>query len=143
MPMVNFLLNLNCLKKLIQCRSRSRSYVNESFNAIVGYNANGAIIHYRPEKRSSSKSVHRVYYFSIVADSILTVLQILRGRYVSAESNHKSKAIHMPVLMGHILSCTMYFSTGVLKEFNLIFWQVFINLGLNYSHGTGHGVGFL
>jgi Xaa-Pro aminopeptidase len=35
------------------CRNSMPLYVNESFDAIIGYQSNGAIIHYRPDPKLS------------------------------------------------------------------------------------------
>ena len=37
-------------KKIAECRSKQEGYKGESFSAIVGYETNGAIVHYRPEQ---------------------------------------------------------------------------------------------
>jgi len=39
-------------KKIAECRGQQEGYKGESFSAIVGYEANGAIVHYRPEQDS-------------------------------------------------------------------------------------------
>ena len=40
--------------KIMEFRSQQPLYVGESFDAIVGYQANGAIIHYKPDAKKSA-----------------------------------------------------------------------------------------
>ena len=38
------------------CRGTQSDYIGESFDAIVGYRGNGAIIHYKPEQETAASS---------------------------------------------------------------------------------------
>jgi len=130
-------------EKLIQCRSRSRTYINESFNAIVGYNANGAIIHYRPEKHSSSKirpsGILLLDSGGQYLDGTTDITRTIRLGRIKPQIKKQYTA----VLMGHIALARCIFPQGTKGiQFDILARQFLWNLGLNYSHGTGHGVGF-
>ncbi len=124
-------------------RSRQALYVGESFDAIVGYAANGAIIHYRPEKESSAL---------IKAKGILLVdsggqymdgtTDITRTIALSAPTIEVKKQ-YTAVLMGHIALSDAVFpekTKGI--QLDALARQYLWKLSLNYGHGTGHGVGF-
>lgn len=49
--------------KIMEFRSQQPLYVGESFDAIVGYQANGAIIHYKPDAKNRPPSKPRASYW--------------------------------------------------------------------------------
>jgi Xaa-Pro aminopeptidase len=130
-------------EKLIECRREQGHYVGESFDAIVGYNGNGAIVHYRPEHGSCA---------NITPEGILLVDS--GGQYFDGTTDiTRTIALGKPtkeqktdftlVLKGHIALNRVRFpkgTTGVQLDTlaRMFLWQ----RHLNYGHGTGHGVGF-
>ncbi|MCL4161798.1 UNVERIFIED_CONTAM: hypothetical protein GTU68_013985, partial [Idotea baltica] len=129
--------------KLALHRSQQADYVGESFPAIIGYKGNGAIIHYRPMHGFSA---------DIKPDGIL--LADSGGQYLDGTTDiTRTVALGTPtdeekrnftlVLKGMIGLTKAQFPKGttggqldVLARMHL--WEH----GLNYGHGTGHGVGF-
>jgi Xaa-Pro aminopeptidase len=130
-------------EKLAGFRAQQEAYFGESFPAIVGYKGNGAIVHYRPMPDSSA---------TIQKDGIL--LLDSGGQYHDGTTDiTRTVALGTPtaeqkrnftlVLKGYITLELAKFPTGTtgvqldtLARMHL--WQD----GLNYGHGTGHGVGF-
>ncbi len=128
---------------LAQFRSDQVGYFGESFAAIVGYKSNGAIIHYRPMPETCAM---------IKKDGILLVDS--GGQYQDGttditrtitlgEPTDEEKTNFTLVLRGHVALAEVQFPAGtkgvqldILARIPL--WQN----GLNYGHGTGHGVGF-
>ncbi len=129
--------------KLEKFRKLSKSYLFPSFNTIAGTGSNGAIVHYRATKKSN-KTIKKNDIF--LCDS--------GGQYKYGTtdvtrticfSNQKSsiKNIFTKVLKGHIAVATTdlkKFNTG--KKVDLRARQFLKKDGLDYAHGTGHGVGF-
>lgn len=129
-------------QKLAYFRSRQPLYYGESFDAIVGYKGNGAIIHYRPEEGTCAM---------IENNGILLIdsggqyqdgtTDITRTIAFSAATAEQKKAYTL-VLKGHIALAALKFpkgTKGVQMDTlaRMFLWQH----GLNYGHGTGHGVG--
>lgn len=130
-------------EQLISYRKAQGDYFGESFSAIVGYKGNGAIVHYRPMPETCA---------SIKNEGIL--LLDSGGQYLNGTTDiTRTTALGTPtdeqkrnftlVLKGHIALATIKFPKGTkgiqldtLARMHL--WQQ----GLNYGHGTGHGVGF-
>jgi Xaa-Pro aminopeptidase len=124
-------------------RSRQKDYQGESFSAIVGYNANGAIIHYRPDKDNSS---------AIKPDGILLVDS--GGQYLDGTTDiTRTFAMNQPmeehrtaytlILKGLISLSRAVFPEGTMGvQLDAFARQHLWSHGLNYGHGTGHGVGF-
>jgi len=129
--------------KLSECRGKKEGYFGDRFSAIVGYRGNGAIVHYRPELETSA---------SIENNGILLVdsggqyldgtTDITRTITLSAPSQHQKRA-YTRVLQGHIGLGTTIFPQGTKGgQLDTYARQHLWSDGLNYGHGTGHGVGF-
>lgn len=128
--------------KLESFRKRSEDYRGASFATIAGTGPNGAIVHYRALegncRRLAKDDVLLLdsggQYPSGTTDITRT---IARGRPPQEFREHFTR-----VLKGHIALATAVFPAGtsgvqldVLARLPL--WQA----GLDYDHGTGHGVG--
>ncbi len=129
--------------QLAAFRSLQEGYRGESFPAIVGYKSNGAIIHYRPEESASA---------AILPEGIL--LLDSGGQYLDGTTDiTRTIALSPPdeiqkdhftlVLKGHIALATACFPFGTVgMQLDTLARLPLWKHGLNYGHGTGHGVGF-
>lgn len=129
--------------KLAENRKNMGDYVGESFDAIVGYKGNGAIIHYRAMPDTCA---------SIKADGVL--LCDSGGQYLDGTTDvTRTLAMGTPtaeekrcftlVLKGMIALTEARFPKGTTGgQLDTLARQFLWNAGLNYGHGTGHGVGF-
>ncbi|MBK8879731.1 MAG: aminopeptidase P family protein [Haliscomenobacter sp.] len=129
--------------ELAAFRATQEGYQGESFPAIVGYMSNGAIIHYRPEESASS---------TILPAGIL--LLDSGGQYLDGTTDiTRTVALSPPdeiqkdhftlVLKGHIALATACFPAGTVgMQLDTLARLPLWKHGLNYGHGTGHGVGF-
>jgi Xaa-Pro aminopeptidase len=129
-------------EKLAYFRSRMPLYYGESFDAIVGFKGNGAIVHYRPEEGTCAH---------IEGDGMLLIdsggqyqdgtTDITRTIYLGTPSEEEKKAYTL-VLKGHIAVAMLKFPKGTKGIQMDILARMFLwQHGLNYGHGTGHGVG--
>ncbi len=124
-------------------RAKIEGYKGESFDAIVGYNGNGAIVHYRAKKGQDA---------TIKNSGILLVDsggQYLRGTtditrtWSLGEPTEEQKRNYTAVLKGHICLSSAVFPEGTMGvQLDILARLPLWKLGLNYGHGTGHGVGF-
>lgn len=128
---------------LRQFRSRQSGFIGESFNPIVGFRDHGAVIHYSAD----SGSVYKIdqpglmlidsggHYLDGTTDITRTV--------ALGEPTQQQREDYTTVLKGHIQLATARFPGGT-RGFQLDTlakspcWE----RGMQYSHGTGHGVGF-
>nr|MBS0036685.1 aminopeptidase P family protein [Saprospiraceae bacterium] len=129
--------------KIAECRAAHPHYKGESFPAIVGYKGNGAIVHYKPTVENSS---------SITPDGMLLIDsggQYLDGTTDTTRTLHLStptpdqKRNFTLVLKGMIALSTAVFpegTTGV--QLDILARNPLWQEGLNFGHGTGHGVGY-
>ena len=129
-------------KKLIEIRTETFGYIIESFPMICGYKENGAIIHYRPNQKTA-KTVGKdglllidcgAHYFGCTTDITRTI--------TFSEPTEEQRLMYTLVLMGHVEVATSRFKKGI-NGSNLDFLarKYLQNIGMDYAHGTGHGVG--
>jgi len=130
-------------QKLIECRGQQADYFGESFSAIVGFKGNGAIVHYRPLEHHCA---------TIKGDGMLLVdsggqyldgtTDITRTFYFGTPTVEEKNA-YTRVLKGHIALAIALFPEGTVGgQLDILARQYLWEDGLNYLHGTGHGVGF-
>ncbi|XP_006657547.2 aminopeptidase P2 [Oryza brachyantha] len=129
-------------EKLLEFRQKQDGFIDTSFDTISGYGANGAIIHYRPTPEScSSVGSDNLFLLDSGAQYIDGTTDITRTVHFG-EPSPRQKECFTKVLQGHIAldqavfpERTPGFVLDVLARSSL--WKI----GLDYRHGTGHGVG--
>lgn len=130
-------------EKLIEYRREADTYVGESFEAIVGYNSNGAIVHYHAESGSCAAIEKKGILLVDCGGQYLNgTTDITRTIALGRPTSGQMKDFTL-VLKGHIALCRAKFpkgTTGVQLDIlaRMFLWEH----QLNYGHGTGHGVGF-
>ena len=134
---------LDVAMKIASCRSQQEGYFGESFPAIVGYQENGAIVHYRPPQEGGK---------TIKAEGML--LCDSGGQYLDGTTDiTRTISLGVPtsdqmhnytcVLKGHIALDQIIFPEGTSgAQMDILARQFLWQKGLNYGHGTGHGVGY-
>jgi len=128
--------------ELERARSASSLYRGPSFSPIIGYAANGAVVHYRAVQATSRQVKARGL---MVVDS--------GGQYPDGTTDitrtvccgaptREQKDRFTRVLKGHIAVATTPFPIGTRgPQLEALARRPLWMAGLNYLHGTGHGVG--
>ena len=139
---VNKLTEKKIEKKLENFRKINRNYLYPSFDTIAGSGPNGAIIHYRSDKFSNRKlKNNELLLLDSGGQYKWGTTDVTRTICFSRVSN-KIKEIFTRVLKGHIAVAL----TDIKKQKNghnidIIARKNLNSVGLDYRHGTGHGVG--
>ncbi len=134
---------LDAVKKLNFFRKKNKNYLFPSFDTISASGPNGAIIHYRVNK-SSNRILKKndIFLCDSGGQYKYGTTDITRTISLGKHSN-KIKNIFTYVLKGHIAVASS--NLNRLKSAHLIdiLARKFLNKnGLDYPHGTGHGVGY-
>jgi Xaa-Pro aminopeptidase len=135
---------ISAAETLLAQRARGALFKGESFPAISGAGAHGAIIHYRvtPETNRPIKP-NEVYLIDSGAQYLDGTTDITRTVWTGRNPAPDEIKDHVTrVLAGHIALAMAIFPEGVAGPHLDAFarnalWQA----GLDYDHGTGHGVG--
>ncbi len=136
------LTELSCCDKLESLRRMQDDCFDLSFQTIAGYMSNGAIIHYEPTPESDTE---------IQANGVLLVDS--GGQYIDGTTDitrtiavgplsDKIRKYYTLVLKGHIDLAMARFPHGTTgDELDAITRKPLNDEGLDYNHGTGHGIG--
>ena len=139
----NIITEFEAQNKLEKFRKFNKDYLFPSFNTIAGSGSNGAIVHYRATKKITKK---------INKKDILLVDSGGQYNYGTTDvtrticfTNQKQsvKNAYTNVLKGHIsVALTNLNKDNTGKKIDIRARQFLKKGGLDYAHGTGHGVGF-
>ena len=129
--------------KLEKFRKKNKKYLFPSFNTIAGAGKNGAIVHYRANK-SNSKIIKTDDIFLCDSGGQYKYGTTDVTRTICFKKPKKNiQNIFTKVLKGHIAVANANLrkdNTG--KKIDLKARKFLKRDGLDYSHGTGHGVGY-
>ncbi len=129
--------------KLEKFRKLNSDYLFPSFNTIAGTGSNGAIVHYRA-KRQTTKKINKKDIF--LCDSggqyHYGTTDVTRTLCFSDQKINIKNAF-TNVLKGHIaVALTNLNKDNTGKKIDVRARKNLKKEGLDYAHGTGHGVGF-
>lgn len=123
-------------------RTEGKNYRGPSFPTIAGYGSNGAIVHYRAEAKTNK----------LLQDGSLLLLDS-GGQYLEGTTDvTRTITIGTPkdehreyftrVLKGHIALGAIHFPKGTSGvQLDILARQPLWQVGADFDHGTGHGVG--
>ncbi len=136
---------LSAAARLAAFRAEQQKFAGESFPAIIGSGPNGAIIHYRPQP-STNRAIQAgdilladsgAHFHDGTTDVTRTVLIGPPPENLAEIADRFTR-----VLMGHIALATLRFPAGVAgPHIDALARRSLWDSGLDYEHGTGHGVG--
>ena len=135
---------LSVCEKLLELRKEREGFIEESFAPIVASGAHGAIVHYEPTKDTDIPLGKDTFvlmdtggqYFQGTTDITRTVAL---GKLSGEQKKH-----YTAVLRGHLNLGAAYFKYGCTgSNLDYLAREPLWEIGLDYNHGTGHGVGYL
>ncbi len=129
--------------KLENYKKQNKNYLYPSFNTISGFGENGAIVHYR-SNNNTNKAIkgNNLYLFDSGSQYFYGTTDVTRTIAIGNLSNFQKK-IYSNVLKGHIAVASYKLKKTTLgKHIDKVARVPLLKLGYNYSHGTGHGVGY-
>lgn len=128
--------------KLEGFRAKQENFKGLSFPTISSVGPNAAIIHYSPESNTCAElDANSIYLFDSGAQYLDGTTDITRTVHFGKPSSHE-KSCFTAVLQGHIALDTARFPNGTTGHALDILARIPLwKDGLDYRHGTGHGIG--
>ncbi|CAH2064533.1 unnamed protein product, partial [Iphiclides podalirius] len=130
--------------RLLEFRKEEVDFLGPSFETIAGAGENGAIIHYSPSRTGEQRVIKKDDMFLLDSGGQYRdgTTDITRTRHMSGNPTAEQKEAFTRVLKGQMGIGGALFPQGVKGNVldslaRLHLWRV----GLDYAHGTGHGVG--
>ena len=129
--------------QLLAFRRESEQFRGVSFPSIVGYAGHGAICHYRADETSAytidSKGLLLVDSGGQYPDGTTDITRT----FACGELTHEEKRDYTLVLKSHIALACARFKEGTRGiQLDAITRQPLWREGIDFNHGTGHGVGY-
>ena len=135
---------LSVAEKLESFRREQPDYLGPSFTPIMGYGPHGAIVHYGATPETCAKLEPRSFLLSDTGGHYLQGTTDITRTIAMGPLTGEEKHIYTLVLKGHLHLGAARFVYGVTGEAldvlaRMPLWQE----GLDFNHGTGHGVGYI
>ena len=129
--------------RLNEFRAKNDKFYGDSFGTICGYLGNGAIVHYSAQKDTAATvRPEGVLLLDSGGQYVDGTTDITRTVALSAPSE-ELRTDYTLVLKGHIqLALVQYLEGTRGSQLDILARHALWQQGLNYGHGTGHGVGF-
>lgn len=133
---------VDAAEKLESMRAKHEHFVGLSFDTISSTGANAAIIHYKPEKPSAATiDPSKIYLCDSGAQYLDGTTDTTRTLHFGEPTELEKKAYTL-VLKGNIALELAKFPKGTPGlALDALARQFLWSEGLDYRHGTGHGVG--
>lgn len=125
-------------------RRESPDYVEPSFDPIVAYAAHGAIVHYSASEESDVPLAPRGLCLADTGGHYRTGTTDVTRTIALGELTAEEKRAYTLVLRGNLNLAAARFRRGVTgASLDVLARAPLWEQGLDYNHGTGHGVGYL
>lgn len=123
-------------------RSMGKNYMDESFGTIAGYGPHGAIVHYEADEAGNATlRSEGLLLIDSGAQYLDGTTDITRTISLGAPTADEKRDFTL-VMKGHIALAQAVFPLGSRgAQLDILARQFLWHNGLNYLHGTGHGVG--
>ena len=129
-------------QKLEQLRSEQPLYRGLSFDTIAGYEAHGAIVHYEATPETDVPLAPRGLLLVDSGAQYQDGTTDITRTIALGPLTDEQRRVYTLVLKGHIDLQMLHFPDGASgTQLDAIARQPLWQAGLNYLHGTGHGVG--
>lgn len=131
-------------KRIDEYRSKIHDFVDQSFETIAGFGPNGAVIHYAPSADFSEMLKPEGMLLVDSGGHYLRGTTDITRTYALGPVTEEMKHDYTLVLRSFLHVMNLSFPEGVRgANLDLAAREALWKEGVDYRHGTGHGVGYL
>ena len=135
---------LTVCEKLEEFRRQGEDYLGQSFAPISASGAHGAIVHYEPTEETDIPLVDNSFLLLDTGGQYLQGTTDITRTIAIGTLSREQKKHYTAVLRGNLNLAAVHFKHGCTgANFDYLARAPLWELGLDYKHGTGHGVGYL
>ena len=128
----------------LKYRKMDPRFYEVSFDSIASWNENGAVIHYEPTKESSKTVKGSGFFLLDSGGQYMGGTTDITRTFQLGEISDEMKHHYTMVLRGFIDVSMCHFIKGSSgQNIDMLAREPFWKEGLDYRHGTGHGVGYM
>ena len=129
-------------RKLHEFRAAQPLYMGESFDTITGYKEHGAIVHYSATEESDVTLQPKGFLLLDSGAQYLDGTTDITRTIALGELTEEEKTDYTLILKGHIALAMAKFPAGTRgAQLDVLARMPIWSHGMNFLHGTGHGVG--
>ena len=129
-------------RKLHEFRAAQPLYMGESFDTIAGYKEHGAIVHYSATEESDVTLQSKGFLLLDSGAQYLDGTTDITRTIALGELTEEEKTDYTLILKGHIALAIAKFPAGTRgAQLDVLARMPIWSHGMNFLHGTGHGVG--
>lgn len=130
--------------KLEEFRLQQEDYIRQSFDPIMAYGENAALPHYAPTKESDAKVIPGNFLLADTGGGYMQGSTDITRTFVVGEVSDIMKKHFTLVMLGNLhLADIVFYDKTYGFEMDLFARQALMKHGLDFNHGTGHGIGYL
>ena len=135
---------LDVCEQLEEFRRQGSDYLGQSFAPIAAAGPHGAIVHYDPVEETNIPLVDNSFLLLDTGGQYLQGTTDITRTIVCGTVDEKMREHYTAVLRGNLNLAAVHFKYGCTgANFDYLARSPLWELGLDYNHGTGHGVGYL
>ena len=125
-------------------RKAQEGFVEESFTTIAGYGPHGAVIHYHATEETNAKIQPEGLLLVDSGGQYLEGTTDITRTFAMGTVTEEEKKDFTTVLKGNLRLGNVVFKEGCTGEnLDMVARQPLWEAGMDYNHGTGHGIGFV
>lgn len=129
-------------RKLHEFRAAQPLYMGKSFDTIAGYKEHGAIVHYSATEESDVTLQSKGFLLLDSGAQYLDGTTDITRTIALGELTEEEKTDYTLILKGHIALAMAKFPAGTRgAQLDVLARMPIWSHGMNFLHGTGHGVG--
>lgn len=129
---------------LAGCRAKQDGFKDLSFATISGYAGNGAIVHYDPTPETDQTLQPEGFLLVDSGGQYTNGTTDITRTIALGPLTDEMQQHYTAVLKGHIALARAKFTAGTTgADLDKLARKPLLDLGLDYNHGTGHGIGHL
>lgn len=135
---------ISAAEKLEDFRKQGEHYIGQSFAPIIAYKEHGAIVHYEAEPETDVSLGNESFLLADTGGHYLEGTTDITRTIVMGELSREQKACYTAVLQGNLRLMDVKFKKGFIgANLDYVAREPLYRMGLDFRHGTGHGVGYL
>ncbi|MDG6224898.1 MAG: aminopeptidase P family protein [Candidatus Thermoplasmatota archaeon] len=132
---------LDAARKVEEFRAQNKDHIGPSFSTIASFGEHGAIIHYEPTEETNIPVGKGIFLLDSGGQYLYGTTDITRT-VTTGDVTEEQKDHFTRVLKGHIAIASLRFPKGFSgKQIDAFARRALWDAGMNYNHGTGHGIG--
>ncbi len=135
---------ISAAAKLEELRAQAEDYLGPSFDPIIAYGAHGAIVHYEATPETDVELFPEGLLLMDTGGHYLEGTTDITRTIALGEISEEERQAYTAVLRGHLHLGAAHFLYGCCgQNLDILAREPLWEQGLDFRHGTGHGVGYL